>query len=53
MRVIVFLKMFKIEPKFRKCKKKKKKKKCKKKRKKIFFVAEISTSENVAISCLC
>ena len=49
MRVIVFLKMFKIEPKFRKCKKIKKKIK---KRKKIFFVSEISASENVAINCL-
>ena len=51
MRLIVFLKMFKIEPRFRKCKKKKKKNE--KKRKKIFFVAVTSASENVAMSCLC
>ena len=44
MRVIVFLKMFKIEPKFRKFKKKKKK---------IFFVSDIfRASENDAINCL-
>ena len=48
MRVIVFLKMFKIEHKFRKCKKKRKKE-----RKKTFFVTEISASENVPISFLC
>ena len=41
-RVIFFLKMFKIEPKFKNKKKKKK-----------VFVSEIIASENVAINCLC
>ena len=44
MRVIFFLKMFKIESKF---------KKCKKKIQKIFFVCEINVSQYVAINCLC
>ena len=44
--VIFFLKMFKIECKFRKCEKKKK-------NQKLFYVSEIIASENVAISCLC
>ena len=43
-RVFSFLKMFKLESKFRKCKKKNQKK---------FFVSEIIASENVAINCLC
>ena len=43
MRVIFFLKMFKIESKFTKCKKKKKKKKIEK----IFFVSHIIESKNV------
>ena len=43
-RVIFFLKMFKIESKFRKCKKK---------IGKMFFVANVIASENVAINCLC
>ena len=47
MRVITFLKIFKTESKFGKCKKKNKKK-----MKKIFFVSEINASENVAINCL-
>ena len=43
MRVIFFLKMFKIESKFTKCKKKKNKKKIEK----IFFVSHIIESKNV------
>ena len=45
MRVIVFLKMFKIESKFTKCKKKKKKKQK-------LFLSKIIGSENVAINIL-
>ena len=45
MRVIFFLKIFKMESKFRKCKKKKMEKK--------FFNSEIIASENVATNCLC
>ena len=41
--VIFFLKMFKIESKFTKCKKK---------IKKMFFVSEIIASENFALNCL-
>ena len=47
MTVISFLKMFKIEFIFRKCKKKKKKK-----MEHIFFHSGIYGSENVAINCL-
>ena len=44
MRVIFFLKIFKIESKFRKRKKK---------IEKIFFVSQINAYGNVAINCLC
>ena len=44
-RAIFFLTMFKIESKFRKCKKKKK-------IAKKFFVSEIIASEDIAINCL-
>ena len=45
MMVILFLKMFKIECKFRKCKKQKK-------REKKLVISEIIESENVAKNCL-
>ena len=47
MRVTFFLKMFRIESKFRKFKKKRKKKRDR------IFNSEIIGSENVAINCLC
>ena len=43
MKVIVFLKVFKVESSFRKCKKK---------IQKIFFVSEMNASEKVAVNCL-
>ena len=49
MRVILFLKIFKIKSKFSKCKKKKRKGK----NEKIFFGPEIIPSKKVSINFLC